>query len=274
MAESSADGTCKARHVRAQQSGRLQAWDSVRSVKFDDSHLWVGELTLEWKHIALASICLQGGGESFGVVLASFDHALFDFVELSLPMAPAAALLIQNLRQHVEITRISRALLVWPLRTLHPSLTFRQVYWWYQIFSNTMEVMFALTFFLTLGKRFSSSAEGMLSSLSKLRDDLASIWTGEFWALQWPILAAVNQALQEKVGGFVFLLTIPIQLGIILLDFHADFVILTMLLPHVFLLWHSISSLTYASQKSISLLLKLGTAVQSKVKSPDGKKDR
>ena len=267
MSSDSSTGTaaCEVHRVRAQRQNVLQTWDDLKDMKVEkcedgDSMLKIGSgFVLCWNQVAMASITLNKNGEILDLVLASNDHSHFDFIEISLAMTPPAAALLQTIHGKVEVTSISRCLLVWPLRKFHSSLSFRQVYWWYQVLSNTLEVMFALTFFLTLQRRFSSSAEGILSSIAKLRDDISSIFTGQLLDSEWPTLSVLHHALEQVFGSFLLApLYMPLQVVFVLLDFHSDILILTMLLPHVFLLWHSITSLVYAVQKTFGLVLKLG----------------
>ena len=82
---------------------------------------------------------------------------------------------------------------------------------------------------------------------------------GELLESDWPTLAVIHHALEQVFGSFFLIpLYMPLQVLFILLDFHSDMLILTMLLPHVFLLWHSVTSLVYAARKTFGLVLKIG----------------
>ena len=96
--------------------------------------------------------------------------------------------------------------------------------------------------------------------------------TGDFLE-EWPILAILHSALRQQViGSFLLPLSVPFQILVVLLDFHADLLILTMLLPHAFLLWHSITSLIYAVQKACSIVVKVGRMGQQISKPTSAKK--
>ena len=255
---------CAVYDVRMQQQSVLQVLEGdILTIDEGLQVLKLGKTVLQWSQIEMASIALKNG-TSFTVVFASRDHSDFDFLEVSLAITPAAASLVQRIHEHVEVANIPRPLLVLPLRKLYSGASFRQVYWWYQVVVNTLEIMFALTFFLTLQRRFSSSAEGILSSLAKLRDDVFTILSGEVVLPDWPMLAVLHNTIHGYSGNFFFVpFAAPLQIMMLLLDFHADVLILTMLLPHVFLLWHSITSLIFAVRKTLSIILKIGSIGRS-----------
>ena len=270
MSTHSGDVVCEVYDVRIQQHNLLQIVNDVNQLRVElqneASVLKLGEMVLQWNQVEMASISLRKNSTSFNLVFASRDKSCFDFLEVSLAITPAAASLVQKIHENVEVASIPRALLVLPLRKLYGA-PFRQVYWWYQVVANILEIMFALTFFVTLQRRFSSSAEGVFSSLGKLRDDLWTILTGEVELPSW--LAFLRNTLNKLpfpvyVGSFFLIpVALPLQILLLLLNFHADILILTMLLPHVFLLWHSVASLVYAVRKTLSIILKIGSIGKS-----------
>ena len=259
---------CEVYDVRMQQHNLLQTFNDVNHLRVElqneTSVLKLGEMVLQWNQVEMASISLRKNSTSFNLVFASRDNSCFDFLEVSLAITPAAASLVQKIHENVEVTSIPRALLVLPLRKLYSGAPFWQVYWWYQVVSNVLEIMFALTFFVTLRRRFSSSAEGVFSSLGKLRDDLWTILSGEVELPSWLAFLRNTLPFPVYVGSFFLIpVALPLQILLLLLDFHADVLILTMLLPHVFLLWHSVTSLIYAVRKTLSIILKIGSIGKS-----------
>ena len=141
-----------------QQHNLLQTFNDVNHLRVElqneASVLKLGEMVLQWNQVEMASISLRKNSSSFNLVFASRDNSCFDFLEVSLAITPAAASLVQKIHENVEVTSIPRALLVLPLRKLYSGAPFWQVYWWYQVVSNMLEIMFALTFFVTLQRRF------------------------------------------------------------------------------------------------------------------------
>ncbi|CAE7367383.1 unnamed protein product [Symbiodinium natans] len=246
-------------------AAKMDAWmpwmllmTEAKRLSFDKSAVKLDDkLVVQWQQLAMASVRLHADGQSLDVVFASADHGLFDFAEVAMQMDASSAGLVQAIHAaRVPVRSISRSVLTWPLRVLHPRLTFKEVYWLHETLSNALEVLFGLTFFLTLHSRLSSSASGVLSSLAKLWEDAQKIFAGGDLS-EWPLLAHWYRVLASYGGGFLIPFTIPLHLCLLLLDFHSDFLILTMFLPHVFLLWHSVSSLIISVQKAIAILLNL-----------------
>ena len=251
--------------LRLQVGGRCS--EEEVEILLRDGILKLGAAEVKLSELLMASVALKKG--QLELVLVS--HTV-DFMELKLGLTPKAAELVQAIREHVELSEIPRGLLRWPLRTLHPHIGFQEVYWGYQVLSNTLEIMFAFTFFLTLKRRLSSSAEGVVSSLDKLQQDISSIISGDFLE-EWPIVAILHSALRQQLfGSWLLPLSVPFQILVVLLDFHADLLILTMLLPHAFLLWHSITSLIYAAQKACSIVMRVGRMGQQISTKPTAKK--
>ncbi|CAE7238905.1 unnamed protein product [Symbiodinium sp. CCMP2592] len=233
----------------------------LKHLAFDKSGLRLGDkLVAKWQQLAMASVRLRSDGQSLDVVFASADHSIFDFAQVSVPMDASATALLQAIHAaQLPVRSISQTVLTWPIRALHPRLTFKEVYWLHSSISNALEVLFGLTFFLTLHSRLYSSANGVLSSLMKLWEDIQNIFAGENLS-EWPWLASwylVLESFRGYGGGFLIPLTMPLHLCLLLLDFHADILILTMFLPHVFLLWHSVTSFIVAVQKAVAIFLNL-----------------
>ncbi|CAE7788730.1 unnamed protein product [Symbiodinium sp. CCMP2456] len=248
-------------HAAWQRNGQLQTRTELKHLAFDKSGLRLGDkLVAKWQQLAMASVRLRSDGQSLDVVFASADHSIFDFAQVSVPMDASATALLQAIHAaQLPVRSISRTVLTWPIRALHPHLTFKEVYWLHSSMSNALEVLFGLTFFLTLHSRLSSSANGVLSSLMKLWEDIQNIYAGENLS-DWPWLASwymVLEGFRGYGGGFLIPFTMPLHLCLLLLDFHADILILTMFLPHVFLLWHSVTSLIVAVQKAVAIFLNL-----------------
>eukprot|EP00931_Biecheleriopsis_adriatica_P048955 TRINITY_DN28300_c0_g1_i1.p1 TRINITY_DN28300_c0_g1~~TRINITY_DN28300_c0_g1_i1.p1 ORF type:complete len:200 (+),score=54.48 TRINITY_DN28300_c0_g1_i1:273-872(+) len=186
-------------------------------------------------------------------------------------MEPAAAALMQTVQQQVNrVCRVSKMLVAWPWRLLYgPGMTFGQVYWYHQVISNLFEVMFGLLFFLTLQRKVFSSGSSIFTSLGQLQDDVRKLFDAQEKSeseISYLLGAAYQLLEKTPLGGLLWPVLFPIRLCWVLLDFNADFVIVTMLLPHVFLLWSSVTSLLRAVQKAVMLLLKAGKAVHSGVR--------
>lgn len=283
MSSVASNAACPIFDIRLQRQSVLQVIDQELQLRVDDvqSVLQVVNMNLpdsevflpiRWTQIEMVSIGVRNNASCFDLLFASSDHGHFDFLQVSVPINPAAAGLVQTIHEHVEVAQIPQALVLLPLRKLHSKFSFRQVYWWYQVTSNTLEIMFALTFFLTLQRRFNSSAEGILSSLGKLQNDFLTILNGELLLPDWPVLEVLYKTLQAYFGSFFFLpVALPLQVLMVLLNFHADLLILTMLLPHVFLLWHSVTGLVYAVRKTFCIILKIGSMSKAVSKAKHGK---
>lgn len=255
-----------------QQRGSLAKRITGGDVLFnDDGFALPNDVVVRWCQVAMVSVRLAGAGQRFELVLGSADHQLFDYVEMSLPMEPAAAGFVQMVTsKELAVSKISSSLTSWPLRTLYGTgMSFRQVYWCHEILSNSMELMFGIMFFTTLQRKLSRSGEGILESLGKLQDDVARIFFGSEGdspaaGLEMSVVAGVFQMVFGSwMQSSMLPLLIPLKLAWLLLDFHTDFVVLCMLLPHVFMFWQSIMSLTYAVSKTCKLLMRAGQVVQS-----------
>ena len=214
MSSVASNAACPIFDIRLQRQSVLQVIDQELQLRVHDvqSVLQVVNMNLpdsevflpiRWTQIEMVSIGVRNNASCFDLLFASSDHGHFDFLQVSVPINPAAAGLVQTIHEHVEVTQIPQALVLLPLRKLHSKFSFRQVYWWYQVTSNTLEIMFALTFFLTLQRRFNSSAEGILSSLGKLQNDFLTILNGELLLPDWPVLEVLYKTLQAYFGSFL-----------------------------------------------------------------------
>eukprot|EP00930_Biecheleria_cincta_P072597 TRINITY_DN59974_c0_g1_i1.p1 TRINITY_DN59974_c0_g1~~TRINITY_DN59974_c0_g1_i1.p1 ORF type:complete len:313 (+),score=54.64 TRINITY_DN59974_c0_g1_i1:78-941(+) len=264
----------KAKIVTAvvQQRGSLAKKIHGGNVLFnEDSFALPNDVVVRWSQVAMVSVSLADGGRRFVLVLGSADHHVYDYIEMSLPMEPAAAGFVQMATsKEAAVSTVSRSLTRWPLRTMYGAgMSFRQVYWFHAIFSNAMELMFGLMFFTTLQRKLSRSGEDILDSLGKLQEDVVRIFFGSEGdnparGLETTVFASVFQMFFGSwMQSFALPLLIPLKLAWLLLDFHTDIVVLCMLLPHVFMFWQSIMSLTYAINKACKLLLRAGQVVKS-----------
>eukprot|EP00439_Symbiodinium_sp_Y106_P075436 s1862_g14.t4 len=140
-------------------------WFLVSLEVLQAGHRLQDKLVAKWQQLAMASVRLHSDGQSLDVVFASADHSIFDFAQVSVPMDASATALLQAIHAaQLPVRSISRTVLTWPIRALHPHLTFKEVYWLHSSMSNALEVLFGLTFFLTLHSRLSSSANGRLDA--------------------------------------------------------------------------------------------------------------
>eukprot|EP00933_Yihiella_yeosuensis_P048099 TRINITY_DN44111_c0_g1_i1.p1 TRINITY_DN44111_c0_g1~~TRINITY_DN44111_c0_g1_i1.p1 ORF type:complete len:268 (-),score=18.48 TRINITY_DN44111_c0_g1_i1:33-737(-) len=213
----------------------------------------------------MACIALRDCGRYLELILCSSDHSVFDFAQISMPMEPSSAALLQLVHREVQcVDRISQSLLAWPFRHLYSSkLTFRQLYLYHQVISNVLEILFGIMFLATLQRRLSKTGSSVLSSLGQLQYDLARAFTFASQSGNTSELSFLEFILSyvRSVPLVGFILSTPLfglHVCWILLDFHYDVFILAVLLPHLLMFWTSVSSLVYALKKTCALFMKAG----------------
>ncbi|CAE8615235.1 unnamed protein product [Polarella glacialis] len=261
-------------NLSVQRHGRTIGSSSGQRARYNSRAVDVqGVIAAEWTQVEMVDINLRDHGRSIEIVLCSSDHSLFDFVRLSLPMDPSTASFVQTVHRKVpRIGTVSKSLFAWPVKLVYSQrLPFKQVFLYHQIISTCLEVLFGLMFFATLQRKLGSSGSDVLASLWKLWDDVSKLlFASEFSELdgnsELSILGAgMQQLFGSSLGGLLWPVLLPVRISLLVLDFHYDVVILTMLLPHVFLLWSSVSNLVYAVRKTLSILTKAGTSLQQAV---------